>query len=198
MDLIIPCFVKNCNYKFLKFFFSPTLSFLPETEYTGKNNRLREFAVKHLPVMPEWRVPMKDENCIFCKLASGEIPSTTLYEDEDFRVFLDIAPAVRGHAIVVPKQHMADLLTVSCDTSEKILPIVSKTARAMKDALGCDGINILQNNGEAAWQSIFHLHFHVLPRYKDDNFTIPWKTLTYNSGEAEEIAAKIRGHFSDN
>lgn len=93
---------------------------------------------------------------------------------------------------------MADLLTVSCDTAEKVLPVVSKTARAMKDALGCDGINILQNNGEAAGQSIFHLHFHVLPRYKDDNFTIPWKTLTYNSGEAEEIAAKIRGHFSDN
>ncbi|MDE7326114.1 MAG: HIT family protein [Lachnospiraceae bacterium] len=140
---------------------------------------------------------MKDENCIFCKLASGEIPSTTLYEDEDFRVFLDIAPAVKGHAIVLPKRHMADLLAIEADTAKKILPVVSKTAGAMKKALGCDGINILQNNGEAAGQSIFHLHFHVLPRYQDDHFTIPWKALSYADGEAKEIASKIRSHFQD-
>lgn len=135
---------------------------------------------------------MKDDNCIFCKLAAGQIPSTTLYEDEDFRVIMDIAPAVKGHAIVLPKQHMNDLLSIEENTAKKALFIVSKVANAIKDALDCDGINILQNNGEAAGQSVFHLHFHILPRYKDDHFTIPWKTLSYAEGEAEAIAEKIR------
>lgn len=135
---------------------------------------------------------MKDDNCIFCKLAAGQIPSTTLYEDEDFRVIMDIAPAVKGHTIVLPKQHMNDLLSIEEDTAKKALFVVSKVANAIKDALDCDGINILQNNGEAAGQSVFHLHFHILPRYKDDHFTIPWKTLSYAEGEAEAIAEKIR------
>lgn len=135
---------------------------------------------------------MKDDNCIFCKLAAGEIPSNTLYEDEDFRVIMDIAPAVKGHSIVLPKRHMKDLLSMEDDTAAKALSVVSKTANAIKDALCCDGINILQNNGEAAGQSVFHLHFHILPRYENDNFTIPWKALSYKEGEAETIAEKIR------
>lgn len=135
---------------------------------------------------------MKDNNCIFCKLAAGEIPSNTLYEDEDFRVIMDIAPAVKGHAIVLPKQHMNDLLTVEADTAKKALLVVSKTANAIKNALGCDGINVLQNNGEAAGQTVFHLHFHILPRYENDGFVIPWKQLSYGEGEAEALAEKIR------
>ncbi len=135
---------------------------------------------------------MKDDNCIFCKLAASQIPSNTLYEDEDFRVIMDIAPAVKGHAIVLPKQHMNDLLSIEEDTAKKVLFVVSKVANAIKDALDCDGINILQNNGEAAGQSVFHLHFHILARYENDHFTIPWKTLSYTEGEAEEIAEKIR------
>lgn len=136
---------------------------------------------------------MKDDNCIFCKLAAGIFPSNTLYEDEDFRVILDISPAVKGHAIVIPKEHMPDLLSIEPDTAAKALPVVSKAAAALKAALGCDGINILQNNGEAAGQSVFHLHFHILPRYNNDGFTIPWSPVSYAEGEAEELAAKIRG-----
>ncbi len=139
---------------------------------------------------------MKDNNCIFCKLAAGDIPSNTLYEDGDFRVIMDIAPAVKGHAIVLPKQHMNDLLTAEDDTAKKALLVVSKTANAIKDALGCDGINVLQNNGEAAGQTVFHLHFHVLPRYKNDGFAIPWQPLSYGEGEAEALAEKIRAAFS--
>lgn len=135
---------------------------------------------------------MKDDNCIFCKLAAGIFPSNTLYEDEDFRVILDIAPAAKGHAIVLPKNHMADLLSVEADTATKALPVVSKTAAALKEVLGCDGINVLQNNGEAAGQTVFHLHFHILPRYKEDGFTIPWTHISYLDGEAEELAAKVR------
>ena len=129
---------------------------------------------------------MKDNNCIFCKLAAGDIPSNTLYEDGDFRVIMDIAPA---------KQHMNDLLTAEDDTAKKALLVVSKTANAIKDALGCDGINVLQNNGKAAGQTVFHLHFHILPRYKNDGFAIPWQPLSYGEGEAEALAEKIRTAF---
>ena len=131
-------------------------------------------------------------NCIFCKIAEGQIPSNTLYEDDNFRVILDIAPAVKGHAIVLPKSHSADLLCVDPLTAERALTVISRVANAIKKALGCDGINILQNNGSAAGQSVFHLHFHIIPRYENDDFRIPWKTLSYADGEAAEIAAKIR------
>ena len=139
---------------------------------------------------------MKENHCIFCKLAAGEIPSNTLYEDEDFRVIMDISPAVKGHAIVLPKQHMQDLLTINSETAKKALFVVSKAANAVKAALGCDGINILQNNGEAAGQSVFHLHFHILPRYHGDHFSIPWEPLSYEEGEAEATAEKIRAKLS--
>ena len=135
---------------------------------------------------------MKDDNCFFCKLAAGQFPSNTLYEDDDFRVILDIAPAAKGHAIAICKNHMPDLLSIEPNTAAKALTVLSRVARAMKTALGCDGINILQNNGEAAGQTVFHLHFHIIPRYTDDGLTIPGKTGSYAEGEAEEIAAKIR------
>ena len=135
---------------------------------------------------------MINDNCIFCKLAAGIFPSNTLYEDEDFRVILDISPAVKGHAIAIPKKHMADLLSIEADTAAKALPVVSKTAAALKTVLNCDGINILQNNGEAAGQSVFHLHFHILPRYNQDGLTIPWTPVSYADGEAEELAKKVR------
>lgn len=135
---------------------------------------------------------MKDDNCIFCKITDGRIPSETIYEDEDFRVILDIAPAAKGHAIVLPKNHSSDLLSADPVTLSKALGVISRVAAAMKKALNCDGINILQNNGEAAGQSVFHLHFHILPRYQDDGLVIPWETLSYAEGEAAEIAAKIR------
>ncbi|MDE7298742.1 MAG: HIT family protein [Lachnospiraceae bacterium] len=138
---------------------------------------------------------MKDENCIFCKIADGRIPSNTLYEDENFRVILDIAPAAKGHAIAIAKRHCSDLFSADPATMEGALPAIARVAEAMKKALSCDGINILQNNGEAAGQSVFHLHFHILPRRENDGFTIPWQTLSYNDGEAEALAAAIRAEL---
>ncbi len=138
---------------------------------------------------------MTDDNCIFCKLAAGVFPSNTIYEDDDFRVILDIAPAAKGHAIAICKNHMPDLLSIEDDTAAKALSVLSRTARAMKNALGCDGINLLQNNGEAAGQTVFHLHFHLIPRYTNDGLTIPGPTGSYAEGEAEELAAKIRAAF---
>ena len=135
---------------------------------------------------------MENTNCIFCKIICGEIPSETLYEDENFRVILDIAPSAKGHAIVISKRHCTDLFSSDSATMSNALFVIAKVADAIKKALACDGINILQNNGKAAGQSIFHLHFHILPRYNDDNLTIPGKTLSYSDGEAAEIAEKIR------
>lgn len=132
-----------------------------------------------------------DNNCIFCKLANGVFPTATVYEDDCFRAILDVAPCSKGHTLVIPKQHMEDLLNGDEECLAKALGVVKKTANAVKKTLGCDGINILQNNGEAAGQSVFHLHFHIIPRYKDDNLVIPWNTLSYEDGEADTLAGKI-------
>jgi len=132
------------------------------------------------------------DNCVFCKIIDGTIPSTTVYEDDDFKVVMDIAPAAKGHVLILPKKHCADILSIDEDVAGKALKVASKIANAQKKALACDGINLLQNSGEAAWQSVFHLHIHLIPRFKGDDITMPWKHVEYEDGEAEEYAAKIR------
>ena len=129
---------------------------------------------------------MRDENCIFCKIANGEIPSATIYEDDDFRAILDLGPAAKGHTLVIPKSHSDNLLSVEPDTAAKALKVISKTANAIKEALGCDGINVVQNNGEAAGQTVMHLHFHIIPRYKNDSVNIGWQPMKPSN---EELAA---------
>lgn len=142
-----------------------------------------------------WRDSMRVEDCIFCKIANGEIPSATIYEDELFRVIMDIAPASKGHAIILPKNHMANIFELEQKEGEAILLVAKKVATAMKDELGCDGINILQNNGEAAGQTVFHLHVHLIPRYKEDQVHIKWvptEAKDYNLTElAERIANRL-------
>ena len=129
---------------------------------------------------------MKKDDCIFCKIAAGEIPSATVYEDDDFRAILDLGPAAKGHTLVIPKSHSDNLLSVEPDTAAKALKVISKTANAIKDALGCDGINVVQNNGEAAGQTVMHLHFHIIPRYKNDSVNIGWQPMKPSN---EELAA---------
>lgn len=138
---------------------------------------------------------MKDCNCIFCKIIDGEIPSSTVYEDEDFRAILDIAPSHKGHTIVLPKYHAANLFELPDEIAAKALPVVKKIATAIKEATGCDGVNILQNNGEAAGQSVFHLHIHVVPRFKNDGILPVWPQGSYEEGEAQEMAEKIHSHI---
>ena len=132
------------------------------------------------------------DNCIFCKIIDGSIPSTVVYEDADFKAIMDISPAAKGHVLILPKKHCADLLSIDPGVASKALILASKIANAQKKAFNCDGINLLQNSGEAAWQSVFHLHIHLIPRYKDDKVMVPWEHLSYADGEAEEYAAKIR------
>lgn len=121
---------------------------------------------------------MKNANCIFCKIAAGEIPSRTLYEDDHFRVIMDISPASKGHAIILPKNHGADVYELSDEDASKIFVVAKKVAAAMKKVLNCDGLNIVQNNGELAGQTVFHFHMHLIPRYQNDGVMIQWKPGT--------------------
>ena len=114
------------------------------------------------------------ENCIFCKIANGEIPAATLYEDENFRVILDLGPASKGHALILPKSHAANIYELSDEMAAKAMILAKKMATAMTAALKCDGFNIVQNNGECAGQTVFHFHMHLIPRYKGDQVGITW------------------------
>lgn len=133
---------------------------------------------------------MKKDDCIFCKLANGVIPTNAVYEDDDFKCILDMGPASKGHTLILPKEHMDSLLDVDDNTASKALLVAKKVANAMKKGLGCDGVNLLQNSGEAADQTVMHLHFHLIPRSNGDNVGIGWKP---GSPSAEELAetAKI-------
>ena len=135
---------------------------------------------------------MKNENCIFCKLANGEIPTATLYEDEDFRVILDASPAAKGHALIIPKEHYANLYELDDELAAKVLVLAKKMITKLTEILGCDGYNIVQNNGEAAGQTVFHFHLHMIPRYKDDGVGLGWKMGELVDEDKEELLAKMR------
>ena len=131
-------------------------------------------------------------DCIFCKIANGEIPSATVFENDDVRVIMDIAPAAKGHAILLAKKHVANMFELDADTAGRIFSVVPKVAKAVKEATGADGLNVLQNNGEAAGQTVFHLHVHFIPRFDGDSVKVGWKPGSYADGEAAEIAEKIK------
>lgn len=131
------------------------------------------------------------DDCLFCKIAAGDIPSDTVYEDDDFRVILDLSPAAKGHALIIPKKHYANVYEMDDEFAAKVLPLAKRIACAMKKALNCDGVNILQNNGEAAGQTVFHFHVHVIPRYNNDGVGITWKQLQSQPDEQKKLAAEI-------
>ena len=118
-----------------------------------------------------------DSNCIFCKIIAGEIPSRTVYEDEGYKAIMDVSPASKGHVIVLPKNHASNVFEISEEELAGAMIVAKKVAAMLKEKLGCDGVNILQNNGEAAGQTVFHLHVHVIPRYKGDTVNITWQHL---------------------
>lgn len=134
---------------------------------------------------------MKNENCIFCKLAGGEIPTATLYEDEDFRVILDANPAAKGHALIIPKEHYANLYELDDELAGKVLVLAKKMITKLTDILGCDGYNIVQNNGEAAGQTVFHFHMHLIPRFKDDGVGVTWKMGELTEEDKNDILSKM-------
>ena len=128
-----------------------------------------------------------ENNCIFCKIANGEIPAATVYEDEDFRAILDLGPASKGHTLILPKKHAANLFELPEETVAAAMVLAKKLATKMTDALHCDGFNILQNNGEAAGQTVMHFHVHLIPRYKNDTVDVKWAQGTLTEDDKKEI-----------
>lgn len=133
------------------------------------------------------------DNCIFCKIANGEIPSNTLYEDDDFRVILDIEPATKGHALILPKKHFANLYEIDDERASKVLLVAKQMATKMQKALNCDGLNVVQNNGVAAGQTVFHFHMHLVPRYEQDDAGLDMPNKKAADYDLKEVAAKILG-----
>lgn len=130
------------------------------------------------------------EACIFCKIIKGEIPSAKVYEDEKVFAFLDIAPIQKGHTLVIPKEHAKDIHSVSEESVQNIGVALKKVADAVKNGTGCGGINIMQSNGLAAGQAVWHLHFHIIPRFDDDGLPM-WPQGKYEKGEMAEFQQKI-------
>jgi histidine triad (HIT) family protein len=129
---------------------------------------------------------VSDTDCIFCKIVAGELPARIVDEDELTVSFMDIAPATRGHALVVPRRHARDLLSAPSDDLAAVAVAAARLARRMSDDLGAAGVNLLNSCGSAAWQTIFHFHVHVIPRYDDDPLRLPWIPTP---GDPEEIDA---------
>lgn len=137
---------------------------------------------------------MMDENCIFCKLANGVFPTNWIYEDDDFKVILDADPATKGHALILPKQHAANIFELDEACAGKVLVLAKKVATQMKTKLGCAGVNLVQNNGEAAGQTVDHFHMHVIPRYEDDpDKTIcGWSHQKFSEEETLQTCEKLK------
>ena len=136
---------------------------------------------------------MGHSECIFCKVLAGELPSEKIYEDDHVLSVMDINPWTRGHAVVFPKKHAENLFEISDDELAHVAHGAKRVATMMRDALGCDGVNLLQSNGRAAWQTIFHLHVHVIPRYEGDPLQLPVHPQPAEADELAAVAKEIRG-----
>ena len=136
---------------------------------------------------------MSDPDCIFCKILAGELPAKIVDEDERTVAFLDIAPATRGHALVVPRAHVADLLSVDAEDLRAVMVASQRLARRIKERLAADGVNLLNSCGAAAWQTVFHFHVHVIPRYADDPLRLPWIPAQGDPDEIAAVAVQLTG-----
>ena len=135
---------------------------------------------------------MNKDDCIFCKIANGEIPSATVYEDSICRVILDVNPANKGHALIIPKEHFDNIYSMDAETAAKIFTIATEVAKAQKAELNPDGLNILQNNGEAAGQTVFHFRMHLVPRYIQDNVNLTWIPGKADTEELSALSKALR------
>ncbi|MDO4490636.1 MAG: HIT family protein [Lachnospiraceae bacterium] len=136
-------------------------------------------------------------DCIFCKLANGEIPTATLYEDEDFRVIMDMGPAAKGHSLILPKQHYANIYELPEELAVKAICLAKKLAPVMTKALHADGFNIVQNNGAAAGQTVFHFHMHLIPRYDNDGAGFGWNPGTLTDEDRDDVLAKVTAELNN-
>jgi histidine triad (HIT) family protein len=134
----------------------------------------------------------QDPDCIFCKIIAGEIPGQIIAGDERTVAFMDIAPATRGHLLVVPRNHSRDLLEIEPEDLEAVAVMAQSLARRVKERLDADGVNLINSCGSQAWQTVFHFHVHVIPRYVDDPLRLPWKPTAGNLDEIAVTADQLR------
>ncbi len=134
---------------------------------------------------------MHNSDCIFCKIASGEIPSNTVYENSEFKVILDVAPASKGHTLIIPKEHSKNIFEIDGVTAGKLFSLATEVARAIKQELQCEGLNIVQNNGAVAGQTVEHFHLHLIPRNEGDNINIGWNPKSADAEENAELAKQL-------
>lgn len=135
---------------------------------------------------------MKKEDCVFFFFLSGDIPSNTIYENSEFKVIMDASPAAKGHVLVLPKEHYKDIYDIDAETAGKLFQLAAVVARALKEVLNCDGLNILQNNGVIAGQTVFHFHMHLIPRYEGDDVTVKWEGHSMDADEMDQLRRDIR------
>ena len=135
------------------------------------------------------------DNCIFCKIISGDISSATLYEDEEFIVLLDRFPGSLGHTLIIPKDHSKDIFDIDAKKAGRLFTLAVKIANVLKSALGCENLNVLQNNGELAGQTVHHFHLHLIPRKASDNIDIKWTPLSLSEKEIDDIRNNIIEKF---
>jgi histidine triad (HIT) family protein len=136
---------------------------------------------------------MADPECIFCKIVAGELPAFVVDEDERTIAFMDIAPATRGHALVIPRAHSTDLLSVEREDLSAVALAAQRLAQNAKERLGADGVNLLNSCGRAAWQTVFHFHVHVIPRYDDDPLRLPWVPVEGDRAQIQAAAQELSG-----
>ena len=134
---------------------------------------------------------MKKDDCIFCKLANGIIPTNSLYEDDVVKVIFDAGPASSGHVLILPKEHFDNVYALDDDTATHVFQVAVKVAKALKEGLNLEGLNIVQNNGEIAGQTVFHFHMHIIPRYKGDTVNVGWKPGEVTDEEIEKIKSLV-------
>ncbi|MEA5083986.1 MAG: HIT family protein [Lachnospiraceae bacterium] len=131
------------------------------------------------------------DNCIFCKIIKGDIPSATIFENEEFKVILDRFPSNQGHVLIMPKQHCANIFEIDPDKAGRLFSLAVKIAGVMKKSLGFTDMNVLQNNGEIAGQTVHHFHMHLIPRYENDGVQVKWSQLDLTDEQIESVRKKI-------
>lgn len=135
------------------------------------------------------------DNCIFCKIIKGEIPSATIYENDEFKVILDRFPSNEGHVLIMPKNHCANIFEADSEMAGRLFTLATKVAKIMKNTLGFENMNIVQNNGPVAGQTVNHLHVHLIPRYEGDSVSVTWKQLELTDEQIEAVREKLAKNF---
>ena len=133
-----------------------------------------------------------DPECLFCKIVAGEIPATIVAEDERTIAFMDINPATRGHALVIPRAHAADVFAIDPDDLQAVVVVAQRLAQRAREVLGAEGVNLLNSSGRAAWQTVFHFHLHVIPRYDGDPLRLPWVPAPGDMDDIKAAGAQLR------